>query len=64
MGKIVVVCFFFCWVYYLFIRGEKRVKSQDEMQHNKLHFIRPYTACKDKTTVGKKNTQFFFFVFF
>ena len=23
-------------------------ENQDEMQHNKLHFIRLYTACKDK----------------
>ena len=27
-------------------------ESQDEMQHNKLHFIRLYTACKDKMIVG------------
>ena len=27
----------------------------------KLHFIRLYTACKDKTIVGKKNTLFFLF---
>ena len=33
------------------------------MQHNKLHFIRLYTACKDKTIVGEKEYTLVFFFF-
>ena len=33
------------------------------MQHNKLHFIRLYTAWKDKTIVGEKEYTLFFFFF-
>ena len=38
-------------------------ERQDEMQHNKLHFIRFYTACKDKTIVGEKEYTLVFFFF-
>ena len=40
-------------------------ESQDEMQHNKLHFIRLYrsTACKDKTIVRRRKRLNFGFLF-
>ena len=36
-------------------------ESQDEMQHNKLHFTRLYTACIERTVVGEKEYTLVFF---